>query len=332
MRALKKTAIILLILSLLAVPALAADIDPGTGSGFYVRDTANVLSSDTESTVAEYNAVLENQCDGAQLVVATVSYLDEDADVAATRLMNDWGVGDSGQANGMLLLLVSNEHRGWLAIGDGIDGDFTGDMANEYLEDYFWPDVDRNRFDDAVQKLTEELYDWYLDYYGAEPQADLSSGYGYDYAGQTSSYGSTTGGSSIMGLIVLVILAIVVFWVIGAASRFTRMRRWGYSGGFFPIFWFGGRRRYNDWYRRQPPPPPGPGGPRGPAGFGGPGGFMGGGFGSSTRRPSSRPRGSGFGGFSGGTGGGRSGGSFHGGGFRGGGGGGHSGGGGGGRR
>ena len=191
MRALKKTAIILLILSLLAVPALAADIEPGTGSGFYVRDTANVLSSDTESTVAEYNAVLENQCDGAQLVVATVSYLDEDADVAATRLMNDWGVGDSSQANGMLLLLVANEHRGWLAIGDGIDGDFTGDMADEYLEDYFWPDVDRNRFDDAVQKLTEELYDWYLDYYGAEPQADLSYDrriihYGSDRVGHPS--------------------------------------------------------------------------------------------------------------------------------------------------
>ncbi len=310
---------VLLAVTMLAAPALA-DIEPGTGSGFYVRDTANVLSAETEQTIAEYNAVLESGCDGAQLVVVTVSYLNEDADVAAARLMNSWGVGSSSQANGMLLLLVANEHRGWLALGAGIDDDFTEDAADQYMEDYFWPDVDDDRFDDAVQKLTARLYALYLDL--------------YDYQDESVSYQpqqvvpqapSSSGISSVFGLIVLLLIGVVILWVLGAASRFTRMRRWGYSGGFFPIFWFGGRRRYNDWYRRQPPPPPGPGGFGGPGPGPGPNVFRQ----SAPRSPA--PRGGGFGGFTRGGGSGRSSGGF-GGGFRGSGGGGHSGGRGAGRR
>ena len=325
--------VVLLAVTMLAAPALA-DIQPGTGSGFYVRDTANVLSAETEQTVAAYNAVLESGCDGAQLVVVTVSYLDGDADVAAAKLMNDWGVGDSEQANGMLLLLVANEHRGWLALGAGIDDDFTGDMADQYLEKYFWPDVDADRFDQAVEKLTAQLYEEYLDIYDYEEQYQPQQAVMPQQAAAPQQPQRSSGVGSLFSLIVLLFIGVVILWVLGAASRFTRMRRWGYGGGFFPIFWFGGRRRYRS-YRdqfRSPPPPPGPGGP---AGFGGPGGFMGGGFGapqrSSTFTRPSAPRGGGFGGFSGGSGAGRSSGRM-GSGFRGSGGGGHSGGRGGGRR
>ena len=344
----------LLAVSLLAVPALAIDLEPGTGDGFYVVDRAGVLSTETEDLVAAYNAtILEPACDSAQLVVATVSYLDEDSDLAATELLNDWGVGSASRSNGMLLLLVTEEYRGWLAVGQGLSRAFDDDMAGQYLDAYFWDYIDKNQFDEGVQTLTEKLVAWYADYYDVDlaAYADTNSQAYNDYAAYNG-YGSaaaparSTGGMSIFTVVFFVLFLLLILWIIGAASRFSRMRRWGYTGGFFPIFWFGGRRRYNDWYRRQPPPPPGPGpGPGGPAGFGGPGGFMGGGFGrprstgrtSTFSRPSA-PRGSGFGGVSRGGGAGRrsggsfrSGGGFHGGGH-GGGFGGHSGGGGAGRR
>ncbi len=341
MKALRTALVLLLTACLLTVPVYASLPEPGTGAAFYVQDEANVLSSETEQQLLEYNAYLERVCDGAQLAVVTVNYLDDDADVAATRLMNDRGLGSADQSNGMLLLLVAKEARGWLAVGAGLDRAFSDEQAGEYLEDYFWDDVDAGRFDQAVQTLTGKLYDWYLDYYGVSDTSYSQSGssiqdiYGYEPAPVRQS----RIGSIFRGLMVVLMLFVLV-WILGAASRFTRMRRWGYSGGFFPIFWFGGRRRYRDWTRRQPPPPPGPRGPGGPAGFGGPGGFMGGSFGGP--RPGARPttftrpsppRGSGFGGRSRGGGAGRSGGSFRGGGgFHGGGFGGHSGGGGAGRR
>lgn len=326
MKKLRPILAIAVAIALLTVPAYALDLEPGTGSGFYCQDTAKVLSAETEQLLAEYNAVLETECSEAQLVVVTVNYLDEDADVAAARLMADWGVGSLARSNGMLLLLVANEYRGWLSVGDGIDSVFDDDIAAQYLDQYFWDDVDSDRFDDAVQNLCSQLYAWYLDYYDVSPAGD-------EFPAESPSAPAAAGvtGFLIAMLVLLLLVFLVLLWVFGSIGRFNRMRGWGYSGGFFPIFWFGGGRRYREWARRQPPPPPPPVGPGPRSGShaapppvryrssaprgGGFGGRPGGGAG----RSSGGPRGGGFGG--------RSGGGFHGGGF-----GGHSGGGGAGRK
>ncbi len=342
----------LLAVTVLAVPALAIDLEPGTGDGFYVRDTADVLNAETEELVAAYNAtVLEPLCDEAQLVVVTVRYLDEDSDLAATELLNDWGVGGA-QSNGMLLLLVTEEYRGWLAVGQGLSAAFDDDTAGRYLDEYFWDYIDKDKFDEGVQTLAANLGAWYADYYDADLSSltDSQDSYydsypsygGYNgYGGYDPQYAPAQGvntGISGFALALFVVLLLLFLWVLGAMGRFTRMRRWGYSGGFFPIFWFGGRRRYRsyrDQFRGAPPPPPAPGprpGPGGPAGFGGFGGFMGGGVnrtGGADRRTSGF-RSSGGGNFRSGSSF-RGGGGFHGGGH-GGGFGGHSGGGGAGRR
>ncbi len=321
MRALKCTLIALLALCLMSVPAFASLPEVDADMTSCVLDQANVLSSETENQIYLYNAFLERACDGAQLVVVTVNYLDEDADVAAAKLMNDIGVGSADQSNGMLLLLAAKEARGGVTAGDGIDEAFYDDFSEAYYDD-FWDDVDAGRFDDAVQALTGHIYDWYLDHYGVTD--NVSSGVSgtpmddiYDMAPAPA---RSSGRSAFIGSVGMILLLVLIIWLLGAASRFTRMRRWGYTGGFFPIFWFGGHRRYNDWYRRQPPPPPGPGpgpgpGPRpGPRSTGGSmfrsgGGFHGGGHAGGASRPSGSFR-SGGGGFHGG--GGHSGGGFRG--------------------
>lgn len=300
---------------LLTVPALAIELESVSGDGFYVRDTANVLSDETERLIVNYNADLETSCDDAQLVVVTVNYLDEDADVAATRLMNDWGVGSSQQSNGMLLLLAAGEYRGWLAVGDGLDSVFTEDMAEQYLNDYFWDYIDNDEFDKGVQTLTARLYDWYLEYYGCDTAPAEQEHRAVMRAADKKSGG---GAMNILAVIVIVLLV----WLVISAGRFGRMRGQGYTGGFWPVFLVGGRRR-----QRRPPPPPPPGRP--PMGPGP--GSMGPGPGSARRprsgpvnmgmrntaprqrssppprpsRPSGGPRGGGFGGHSGGRGAGR---------------------------
>lgn len=317
---------LLLVLMLLSVPAMAIDLEAGTGDAFYVQDTANVLSAATEAQIVAYNETLESQCSNAQLVVVTVNYLDEDSDVAALQLMNDWGVGSAENSNGMLLLLVANEYRGWLATGDGIDEVFTDKTADEYLNEYFWDYVDNDQFDEGVFFLSSAIYEWYLDYYGVSNTSEYSNSstglatepypHEYEYyephppAQRRSGFG---------GVLTFIILFVIV-WTLLSGSHYRRMRGWGYTGSFWPLFWFGGPRMYRSWHRRYPGPGPGPRPPHGSPGPH-PGGF------SNTRR--SGGFGSGFGGHSGGGAGrtGGFGGSSRGGGF-----GGHGGGGGGGRR
>ena len=207
------------------------------------------------------------------------------------------------------------------------------------MDDYFWKYADKNQPDKAVATLAEKLVAWYEDHYGVRLDsaagnsgaAYVSEPYSGSYAEPYSYYEpapARPGG----GLFTLLAVVLIV-WLLVSLSRMGRMRRWGYTGSFWPVFWmFSGPRLWRDWRRRSPGYRPGPGpGPR-PGYRPGPGPRPGPRSGPSNFR-SSPPRGSGFGGHSRGGGGGRSGG-FGGGGFgggRGGGFGGHSGGGGGGR-
>ena len=321
---------LLLVLLLLSVPAMAIDLDAGTGDSFYVQDTANVLSAATEAQIVTYNETLESQCSNAQLVVVTVNYLNEDSDVAVLQLMNDWGVGSAEDSNGMLLLLVTNEYRGWLATGDGIDEVFTDKTADEYLNEYFWDYVDNDQFDEGVFYLTSALYEWYLNYYGVSNTSEYTNtdtGYvPYGHSHEYEYYEPTYYVEREIGFggVLTFILFFAIIWILISTSRFRRMRGWGYTGSFWPLFFLGGPRIYRSWHHRHPGPGPRPphGGP-GPGPGPGPGGF------SSSHSHRTSSFGGGFGGHSGG-GAGRSGG--FGGGSRGGGGGGHGGGGGGGRR
>ena len=280
MKYIKSLLALVLGLFLLAAPALAIQLEPGSGDSFYVQDTADVLSSETEALIVEYNEVLEAQCDSAQLVVVTVSYLDEDTEVASLQLMDDWGVGSASQSNGMLLLLVANERRGWLSTGDGIDKEFTDAVSEKYLAEYFWDYIDSGRYDEGVQSLATALYNWYLDAYAVSgagnsalaPAQNTAPAESQPYENDRNFF-QRSGGNSMN--IITIIIILVIIWALVSSNRYRRMRGWGYTGGFWPLFWFGGSRMYRDWYHRYPGPRP-PHGPRGPHGPGPGGGHPGG--------------------------------------------------------
>ena len=294
---------------------------------YYVTDEAGVLTERTRQDIIESNIGLERECQGAQIVIVTVEYLGGvPSDEYATRLFNEWGVGSlEGGNNGMLLLLATEELKGWLTVGAGISSAFTDIMVNEYLERHFWPEVDARNFDTAVRNICEALFSWYADYYGvfqggqestpAQPQPEIvyydqDRYYAYDNPYEYS------GAYAVVGVFFLILFVIIIFSIFFAIGSDRRRHRAYYVHMGMPIptyhWWYmWGRRPYRTWYNsnwRGPRGPRGPGGfggpPRGPGGSGRPGG---GGFGGSSGGGRS---GGGFGGFGGSSGGGRSGGGF----------------------
>lgn len=269
---------------------------------FYVADYAEVLSESTESDIISQNELLYEQT-GGQIVIVTVRYLEDGyyADEYAVKLFNDWGVGDSEKNNGILLLLVTEEGKGWLTQGSGIENELTNDDVDAMLEKYFWKKFDSGDFDGAVESIFAELIEWYEDTYnfnlGDGSYVDTS----YDNSNVVVNTVSAT--SRVFKFLfkaivfIIIIVVIVALNSVGPARRSYRRRTWA------------------------PPPPPPPGmGFRPPAGRRS-SGFRSSGFNSGSSRSGGGGR------SSGGFGGGRS----SGGGFRGGGGG-RSGGGGAGRR
>lgn len=258
---------------------------------FYVTDSANVLSNETEQMIINYNGALEQQCSGAQIVVVTVDYLGGMyCDEYAYQLFNDWGVGSSEYNNGMLLLLAVQENKAWLAYGLGLNSLISSSDVDDMLDEYFWDDFDDGDYDEAVTALFKALLNWYDEHYDSSTASagQVQSGtYSQPQDGYYSSYGRSS--SSLGGIIRVIVILLILSAIFGGGGR-------GRGGGsWLPwLLLFGsrsnrGRNDRRDW-------PPRGGGGFGGGGFGGGrGGGFGGGFGGGS--------GHGGGGFSGGGGG-----------------------------
>ena len=277
----------LVLCAALASPAFAV---VEQSESFYAADYANVLSSTTEQMIIDCNGALEQQCQGAQIVVVTVEYLDGmTTDAYAYQLFNSWGVGSAEYSNGMLLLLAVQENKAWLAYGLGLNSVLSTQSVDSMLEEYFWTDFDNGDYDAAVTKLFNALLKWYDDEYSSSVAGAGTAQVNNSYSGNGyyNTYGISYAVKRIVRIGVIVLILLAVF---GGGGR-------GRGGGSW-LPWLllflsrGGRHGWHDWNDR---PPHGGGFGGGFGGGGGRGGGFGGGFGGGS--------GHGGGGFSGGGGG-----------------------------
>ena len=102
----------------------------------YVNDYANVIDAASKSALESYCGRLE-QSTGAQLAFVTIPTLDGEAlEDVANDIFHNFGIGQRGKDNGVLLLLVSGDRRFRLEVGnalepilpDGLDGQILLDM------------------------------------------------------------------------------------------------------------------------------------------------------------------------------------------------------------
>ncbi|MBR5265896.1 MAG: TPM domain-containing protein [Clostridia bacterium] len=200
--------------------ALSAYAFPEPTEDFYVADYADVISTSTEDMIIRQNDLLYDQT-GAQIVVVTVRYLESGyyADEYAVKLFNDWGVGDAERNNGILILLVTEEGKGWVTQGSGIKSKLTNDDINYMLDKYFWKKFDNGDYDGAVESLFEELIEWYEDTYnftlGDSSYVD------------TTSPSSSSSNSKFYIKVAIVIILVIIFTSTGNVSN--RRRRSGYN-------------------------------------------------------------------------------------------------------
>ena len=332
------------------VPALALAV-PAQTDAFYVADYADVLSDNTTAYIIAYNESLARQT-GAQLVVATVDFLDgEDIEDYAYEMFNSWGIGDADKNNGLLLLLAIGEDNYYMMPGDGLRNVFSPALLDSLMWDYLEPFFAVRDYDMGVQELFIQCMSRFERQYnvnvidevnnamaggadGNNAQKPAEQPYKYDWAYEYERpaytyYDEHPASNALGGFATLFIIVLVIIVLVSLTSA---RRRYTYHAcrprGLWGLMFWGMPRVRHHYHHPMHPPHMGPprGGPsrsappsgHGIGGFGGGGRSMGGGAGRS----------GGFGGGFGG-GGGRSGG-FGGGGHSGGGG--RSGGGGAGRR
>lgn len=118
----------------LLAPALAVDWSALKPQG-YVSDFAGVVDAASRAELESYAARVQ-QATGAQLAFVTIRSLQgEPIEDVANDIFRAWGIGQKGEDNGAMLLLVIGDRKSRLEVGGGLGEAVPDGMAGLLLDD-----------------------------------------------------------------------------------------------------------------------------------------------------------------------------------------------------
>ena len=214
---------------------LAQEVIPPAPTAFF-NDYAGVVST---GTAAQLNQTLENfeRQTSEQIVVAVFPKMQSDSDIAdyTVRVARQWQVGLKDKNNGAVLFVFVQDHKMFLEVGYGLEGVLPDALCKRIIDEQITPRFKASDYDGGL---------------AAGVQAILAATKGeYKGTGTTvaDSQGSARSGSSILGIIFIVLLVIIIFSVRGSGmflpwlllSSSGSSRGWG-GGGFSSGGGFGG--------------------------------------------------------------------------------------------
>jgi len=220
------------------VPALSA----------HVNDTAGMLSADERARLEQKLADYEHKT-SRQFALLTIDSLDgDDLEGFSIRVAEAWKLGQKGQDNGLVLLLVKNDHKLRIEVGYGLEGNVTDAFSSRVIRNLLVPAMRAGTVASGIDQAFDALQ---AKAAGEDvPQSVLKD---------PSVDQPESGASNVIGwLVLLFFLAPVLIPLLLFRTRAGRGR-----GGFWGGFGGGGFG----------------GGGFGGGGFGGGGGFSGGGGG-----------------------------------------------------
>ena len=122
-----------------------------------VMDVAQMM---TPAARQELNAHLLNysQEKGSQIAVLTVPSIEPETtfDYAA-RVMNQWQLGRAKESDGVLLLLVRDERKTFLAVGRGLEGAIPDIYAKRILQDVLSPYLRAGKTDEGIVAAVAQI-------------------------------------------------------------------------------------------------------------------------------------------------------------------------------
>ena len=161
-------------LAVLVLLALTLSLSCGSASAmvqisdkYYITDEAGVISETTEDYIAEQNGFLEANCEGAQIAVVVVDFLDGmDIEDYCYQLFDDMDLGSASEDNGVLLLLTIGEENYWCMQGTGLINSLSSGTIDDILYYYLEPDFAAGNYDAGVRTVFDALYNELCSIYG----------------------------------------------------------------------------------------------------------------------------------------------------------------------
>lgn len=136
----------LLLFSAIGVEAYSS---PGAPTG-YVNDFAGVLSVETKQQLETRLSSLDAST-SAQVSVVTIKNLDGDTiEDYANKLFDEWGIGQKGKDNGVLLLVAVDDREMRIEVGYGLEGALTDAESSWIIRDKITPRFKEGNYDQGM--------------------------------------------------------------------------------------------------------------------------------------------------------------------------------------
>lgn len=147
-------AALLLAALLFCLPALAQSLPALTGR---VVDNAGMIDpADESALVATLEAFEQKSSD--QIVVATIESLGGEAiEPYANRLFRQWGLGQAGENNGVLLLVARDDRRMRIEVGYGLEGTLTDLHSKLIIENTMVPAFRAGDFSGGITRAVDDI-------------------------------------------------------------------------------------------------------------------------------------------------------------------------------
>ena len=144
----------LLLLLAAALPGLAQGLPALTGR---VVDNAGMIDDAAERDLVAKLAAFE-QKSSDQIVVATVPNLDGEAiEPYANRLFRAWQLGQTGENNGILLLVSRDDRAMRIEVGYGLEGTLTDLHSRLIIENTMIPAFRAGNFSEGISKAVDDI-------------------------------------------------------------------------------------------------------------------------------------------------------------------------------
>lgn len=140
----------------------------------YVTDQANLLSPQTRDQLEQFLRDYEQKTTN-QVVVVTLPTLDgESLEEFSIRLAERWKVGQKERDNGVIFLIVSNDHRVRIEVGYGLEGVLPDALAGQIIRQVVTPNFSQGRFEEGITAGVAAMMQAIQGEFKAEPEKSAS--------------------------------------------------------------------------------------------------------------------------------------------------------------
>ncbi len=123
----------------------------------YVNDFAGMISPEAEQVIEAIAREVKAKT-GAEIAILTIDTTgDIDPEEYAVEVFMDWGIGERGKDNGILILVAKNDRQIRIKPGYGIEGIIPDATAFRIYRDVLRPAFRAGRFDEGLVSATEMI-------------------------------------------------------------------------------------------------------------------------------------------------------------------------------